>query len=34
VFYEVDHAEWSVSILAIGVKDGSRLLIGGSEVQG
>jgi len=34
VFYEIDDAERSVSVLAIGVKDGSRSLIGGSEVQG
>ena len=33
VFYEVDELRSSVSILAAGVKEGSRLLIGGSEVQ-
>lgn len=34
VFYEVDRARRSVSILAIGVKEGNRLLIGGNEVTG
>lgn len=32
-FYEIDAAERSVAILAIGVKLGNRLLIGGNEVQ-
>ncbi len=34
VFYEVDGARRLVSILAIGVKEGTRLLIGGKEVDG
>src|SRR3972149_752423 len=33
VFYEVDNAEKVVTILAIGVKEGSRLLMGGEEVR-
>lgn len=33
VFYEVDHAEKAVTILAIGVKEGSRLLISGQEFK-
>jgi mRNA-degrading endonuclease RelE of RelBE toxin-antitoxin system len=33
VFYEVDHAERSVWILAIGVKRRNRLLIGGEEFE-
>lgn len=33
VFYDVDRAALSVMILAIGVKDGDRLLIGGNEVS-
>lgn len=31
VFYEVDHAEKAVTVLAIGVKEGNRLFIGGQE---
>src|SRR5258708_38919804 len=31
VFYDVDSAAQAVSVLAIGVKDRSRLLIGGEE---
>ncbi len=31
VFYEVDRARLVVWVLAIGVKEGSRLLIGGEE---
>jgi len=31
VFYEVDIAEQKVYILAIGVKEGNRLYIGGEE---
>jgi len=31
VFYEVDHAEKAVTVLAIGVKEGNRLFIGGEE---
>lgn len=33
VFYEVDSAERIVRILAIGVKEGNRLFIGGEEVK-
>ena len=33
VFYEVDPAAYEVQILAIGVKDHSRLLIGGEEYE-
>jgi mRNA-degrading endonuclease RelE of RelBE toxin-antitoxin system len=33
VFYEVDRAEAAVTILAIGVKEGNRLLIGGKEFE-
>jgi mRNA-degrading endonuclease RelE of RelBE toxin-antitoxin system len=33
VFYEVDSMEQSVQVLAIGEKEGSRLFIGGKEVQ-
>ena len=33
VFYEVDAAEQIVEILAIGVKEGNRLLVGGKEIQ-
>jgi len=32
VFYEVDHAEKAVTVLAIGVKEGNRLFIGGPEI--
>ena len=31
VFYEVDHDDKTVGILAIGVKEGNRLFIGGKE---
>lgn len=34
VFYEVDVEQRSVSILAVGVKLGNRLLVAGSEVSG
>lgn len=33
VFYAVDRSARSVQILAIGVKDGERLVIGGEEVE-
>ncbi len=33
VFYEVDSTEQRVYILAIGVKEGSRLFVGGKEIQ-
>ena len=33
VFYEVDQAEAVVTILAIGVKEGNRLFIGGQEFE-
>ena len=33
VFYEVDAAEEVVQVLAIGVKDRNRLLIGGEEYE-
>ena len=33
VFYKVDHQRNEVHILAIGVKEGNRLLIGGKEVE-
>jgi mRNA-degrading endonuclease RelE of RelBE toxin-antitoxin system len=33
VFYEVDTSELVVWILAIGVKQGNRLLIGGEEIE-
>jgi hypothetical protein len=33
VFYEVDAAAQEVQVLAIGVKDRNRLLIGGEEYQ-
>lgn len=33
VFYEVDSAEQTVCILAIGVKEGNRLLISGEEFK-
>ena len=32
-FYEIDHQSRKVYILALGVKDRSRLLIGGEEVE-
>src|SRR4029434_8222641 len=31
VFYDVNHEEKTVSVLAIGVKKGNRLIIGGQE---
>lgn len=31
VFYDVDHEEKAVAVLAIGVKEGNRLFIGGQE---
>jgi mRNA-degrading endonuclease RelE of RelBE toxin-antitoxin system len=34
VFYEVDAETREVRVLAIGVKEGSRLVIGGEEFQG
>ena len=33
VFYEVDHAERTVWVLAIGIKERDRLLIGGKELE-
>jgi len=33
VFYEVDAADHTVWILAIGVKEGARLYIGGKEIE-
>ena len=33
VFYDVDAAAQAVQVLAIGVKDRSRLLIGGEEYE-
>jgi mRNA-degrading endonuclease RelE of RelBE toxin-antitoxin system len=33
VFYDVDHEEKTVSVLAIGVKEGNRLFIGGEEFE-
>ena len=33
VFYEVDAASHDVQVLAVGVKDRNRLLIGGEEYQ-
>jgi mRNA-degrading endonuclease RelE of RelBE toxin-antitoxin system len=33
VFYEVDEAEHTVWILAIGVKEGARLFIAGKEID-
>ena len=33
VFYEVDHAKKAFIVLAIGVKEGSRLFIGGEEFE-
>lgn len=33
VFYEVDSTRRVVRILAIGLKDGNRLFIGGKEIQ-
>jgi mRNA-degrading endonuclease RelE of RelBE toxin-antitoxin system len=33
VFYEIDHQRCKVYILAIGVKEGNRLIIGGEEIE-
>lgn len=33
VFYEVDHQHHAVHVLAVGVKKGNRLYIGGEEVE-
>jgi mRNA-degrading endonuclease RelE of RelBE toxin-antitoxin system len=33
VFYEIDHKNHSVYILAIGIKERNRLFIGGEEVE-
>ena len=33
VFYDVNHEEKIVSVLAIGVKEGNQLLIGGQEFE-
>jgi hypothetical protein len=33
VFYDVNHDEKTGSILAIGVKEGNRLVIGGEEFE-
>lgn len=33
VFYDVDHDEKTVSVLAIGVKEGNLLFIGGEEFE-
>jgi mRNA-degrading endonuclease RelE of RelBE toxin-antitoxin system len=33
VFYDVDHEEKTVSVLAFGVKEGNRLFIGGEEFE-
>jgi mRNA-degrading endonuclease RelE of RelBE toxin-antitoxin system len=33
VFYDVNHEERTVSVLAIGVKAGNRLFIGGREFE-
>jgi hypothetical protein len=33
VFYEVDSAAHEVQVLAVGVKDRNRLLIGGEEYE-
>lgn len=33
VFYDVDESERTVTILAIGVKEGNRLSIGGAEIE-
>ena len=33
VFYEVDNVEQSVQVLAIGIKERNRLLIGGEEFE-
>jgi mRNA-degrading endonuclease RelE of RelBE toxin-antitoxin system len=33
VFYEIDHQQCKVYILAIGVQEGNRLIIGGEEIE-
>jgi len=33
VFYDVDETERTVTILAIGIKEGNRLTIGGEEIE-
>jgi mRNA-degrading endonuclease RelE of RelBE toxin-antitoxin system len=33
VFYEVDTEQREVNILAVGVKEGNRLLVGGEEIK-
>lgn len=33
VFYDVDHQGKIVSVLAIGVKEGNRLFVGGQELE-
>ena len=33
VFYDVNHEEKTVSVLAFGVKEGNRLFIGGEEFE-
>jgi hypothetical protein len=33
VFYDVNHGEKTVSVLAIGLKKGNRLFIGGQEFE-
>jgi mRNA-degrading endonuclease RelE of RelBE toxin-antitoxin system len=33
VFYEVDAAEQMVFVLAIGVKDREKLIVGGEEIE-
>ncbi len=33
VFYAVDFEKWQVLVLAIGVKQGNKLVIGGEEVE-
>jgi mRNA-degrading endonuclease RelE of RelBE toxin-antitoxin system len=33
VFYEIDRREHRVHVLAIGVKEGNRLFIGGEEIE-
>ena len=33
VFYEIDHQHSQVYILAIGTKEGNRLIVGGEEIE-
>ncbi len=33
VFYEVDSEEQTVQVLAIGLKEGNQLFIGGEEIE-